>query len=131
MEDSYETGKADLKRVDGRSGSLGNRGIGDPDDRIPAQTGSGMWSFGGTGSSSVASLAYVPPSGYCAGYGCDSCGAAYSGISYEAVSGDGGCSGGDHDAVPVRSSHRNGVGDVWHEALGVYAADGSQAYDDA
>ena len=53
MEDSYETGKADLKGTDGRSGSMGDPGAGDSDDRIPAQAGSGVWTFGGTGSSCV------------------------------------------------------------------------------
>ncbi len=128
MEDSYETGKADLKGTDGRSGSMGDPGAGDSDDRIPAQAGSGVWTFGGTGSSCVASLAYVPPSGYCAGYGCDSCGEAYSGFCDEKISGNGGCSGVGHDTVPLHSSGWNSAWDVWNENICLYAAEDSQAY---
>ena len=86
------------------------------------------WTFGGTGSSCVASLAYVPPSGYCAGYGCDSCGEAYSGFCDEKISGNGGCSGVGHDTVPLHSSGWNSAWDVWNENICLYAAEDSQAY---
>ena len=131
MEDSYETGKADLKGTDGRSGSMGDPDVCDPDDRIPAQAGCGMWSFGGTGCGSVASLAYVPPSGYCTGHGCGSCREAYSGFRDEKVSGYGGCSGVGHDTVPIHSSHWNRAWDVWNENICLYAAEGSQDYGSA
>ena len=131
MEDSYETGKADLKGIDGRSGSMGDPDAGDPDDRIPAQAGSDVWSFRGAGCSSMAFVAYVPSSGYCPGYGCDSCREAYSGFCDEKVSGYGGCFGIGHDTVPIYSSHWNSAWDVWYENFGIYAAEASQAYDSA
>lgn len=128
MEDSYETGKADLKRTDGRSGCVGDHGISDPDGRIPTQAGSGLRSFSGIGSGSMASLAYVPASGHCIGYGCDSCREAYSGFCDEKVSGYGGCFGGGHDTVPIHSSYWNSAWDVWNEDICLYAAKASQAY---
>lgn len=129
MEDSYETGKADLKGADGRSGGMGTCRAGAPDDHIPSQAGCGMWAAGGAWCIGMAFVAYVPSSGYCAGYGCRACRTPYSGVGNEAVSGNGDHIGGVYDTVSIYSSHWYGTGNVWNEDFGIYAAEASPVYD--
>ena len=64
MEDSYETGETDSEGADGRSGCVVRVCVCDPDDRIPAQTGSGMWTSDRTGDCGMAYMAYVPSFGH-------------------------------------------------------------------